>query len=178
MKHIFFLTFLVMNLSVNAQTIAEAKEFIKQQIEFNPPSDLYTQGALFCDYLGDKLATSFTDANYPKQDFPKTIVCTQELKMSTGDLVVQTINVFNVAGINNIVVKSESFYTQIIVFIKEGYANKKTTLQASNQGVKTENMNRAVLYIKSDQSLGDRIAKSLYFLCKQYGGSPREQSSF
>ena len=159
------------------QTISEAKDFLKQQLELNPASDKYSQFSLFADELPKKDLQSFINKEFDTSLYSQIFIQFETLSMN-GKTVKSKTNAFDIAGIKNIQITSVDFYTQITIYIKDGFKNVFTENNALKSTVDIRKLSRAVFFIKRNESLAERIEKSLYFLCKQYGGSPIEKSAF
>jgi len=175
----FFVTALIISFSLPSfcQTIEDAKDFLKQQIESNPTSDKYTQFLLFANEVSKENSDYFTKQKFDTSLYKQICIQSETLNFR-GESVKTKLNAFDVSGIKNIVVTSQDLYSQISIYLKDGFTNVFTEVNDAKSTVETNYLNKAVFYIKQDKSLGERIAKSLYFLSKQYGGSPNETSAF
>lgn len=125
-----------------------------------------------------KTAKEFVEESYPESEWPKTFIYVRDFNNKSGQEILSETDVFNVAGIKNIIVKSRGSYSSMTIFLKEGYANKMTTAIAMDKSVKIEYLNRVELYIGGDSGLAERLTKAFYFLCKKYDGSPNENTPF
>ncbi|MBP9102886.1 MAG: hypothetical protein KBF82_03400 [Chitinophagaceae bacterium] len=160
-----------------SQTIDDAKDFLKQQIESNPTSDKYTQFLVFANELSNDNASYFTKQKFDPSIYKQVCIQSETLNFK-GESVTTKINAFDVKGIKNIIVTTQDLYTQITIYLKDGFPNVFNEISDVNKTTETNYLNKAIFYIKHNNSLGERVAKSLFFLSKQYGGTPTETSPF
>jgi hypothetical protein len=160
-----------------SQTIDDAKDFLKQQTEANPTSDKYTQFLVFANEVSNESAEYFTKKKFDTSIYKQICIQSETLNFR-GESVTTKINAFDVKGIKNIIVTTQDLYTQITIYLKDGFINVFTEISDVNKTTETNYLNKAIFYIKHNNSLGERLAKSLYFLSKQYGGTPTETSPF
>jgi hypothetical protein len=160
-----------------SQTVDDAKDFLKEQIESNPTSDMHTQFLVFANDISSDNASFFTKQKFDPSIFKQICIQSETLNFR-GKSVTTKINAFDVKGIKNIIVTTQDLYTQITIYLKDGFLNVFNEISDVNKTTETNYLDKAIFYIKHDSSLGERLAKSLYFLSKQYGGTPTETSPF
>ncbi len=177
-KNIFTATLIILFATPSfSQTIDDAKDFLKQQTESNPTSDKYTQFLVFANEVSNENASYFTKQKFDTSMYKQICIQSETLNFR-GESVKSRINAFDVAGIKNIIVATQDLYTQITIYLKDGFLNVFTEISDVNKTTETNYLNKATFYIKHNNNLGERLAKSLYFLSKQYGGTPTESSPF
>jgi hypothetical protein len=174
MKYFFSLIFLIqISTYCNSQTEEEAKDFIKQQIETHSITSSYKQFAKFAAD-GELNEFDLLSAGFLPSELLHVIVVFEKLQNpSLGDVHLKTY-AFNIREIKNIIVTSRENFTVMQIYFRNKSAVAYTK-SVPNKEREVARLESALIYISKDQNLGDRIAKSFYFLCKKYGGTPIEK---